>query len=50
MDWKKADIVPMYKSGKSDDPLNYRPASLTSLVAKICESNEKLIDETFRGK
>ena len=36
-DWKTTDIVPTYKNGKKDNPLNYRPVSLTSLVAKICE-------------
>ena len=37
LDWKAADIVPIHKSGKKDDPQNYRPVSLTSVVAKICE-------------
>ena len=36
-EWKRADIVPIYKSGKKDEPLNYRPVSLTSIVCKICE-------------
>ena len=36
-DWKKANIVPIYKGGKREDPMNYRPVSLTSVVAKICE-------------
>ncbi|XP_050714228.1 uncharacterized protein LOC126997279 [Eriocheir sinensis] len=36
-DWKRANMVPIYKGGKREDPLNYRPVSLTSVVAKICE-------------
>ena len=36
-DWKRADVVPIYKSGKKEEPSNYRPVSLTSVVAKICE-------------
>lgn len=36
-DWKRANIVPIYKSGNKRDPLNYRPVSLTSVVAKMCE-------------
>ncbi len=34
-EWKRAKIVPVYKSGKTDEPLNYRPASMTSIVCKI---------------
>ena len=36
-EWKKARIVPIYKAGNSEDPLNYRPVSLTSVVCKLCE-------------
>ncbi len=35
MDWKRANIVPIYKGGSKEDPLNYRPVSLTSIVAKM---------------
>lgn len=36
-DWKRADIVPIHKGGNIEDPTNYRPVSLTSVVAKLCE-------------
>ena len=36
-EWKRANIVPIYKGGKKTEPLNYRPVSLTSVVGKICE-------------
>ena len=36
-DWKRANIVPIFKGGDSQEPSNYRPVSLTSVVAKICE-------------
>lgn len=36
-DWKRANIVPVYEGGNKEDPLNYRPASLLSVVGKLCE-------------
>ena len=38
-EWKRANIVPIYKGGKKTDPLNYtrKPVSVTSFVIKICE-------------
>lgn len=35
--WKQAIVVPVHKKGKKDDPANYRPISLTSIVCKIME-------------
>ncbi|XP_069169369.1 uncharacterized protein [Procambarus clarkii] len=35
--WKQANIVPIYKSGSREDPLNYRPVSLTSVIVKVLE-------------
>ena len=36
-DWKRVDIVPQFKGGNVKNPTNYRPVSLTSVVAEICE-------------
>ena len=36
-DWRKANIVPIYKKGPKNEPGNYRPVSLPSVVCKILE-------------
>ena len=36
-DWKQSHITPVHKGGNFDDPSNYRPISVVSVVAKILE-------------
>ena len=38
VDWRKANVTPIFKKGDRTDPANYRPVSLTSQVCKILES------------
>ena len=37
VDWKKADVAPIYKKGMKNCAANYRPVSLTSVVCKVME-------------
>jgi len=36
-DWRKAIVTPIFKKGKKEDPANYRPVSLTSILGKMME-------------
>ena len=36
-DWKRANVVPIFKKGRKEDPGNYRPVSLTSILGKLFE-------------
>ena len=37
LSWKKAEIVPILKSGDSGEPANTRPFSLLPILSKVCE-------------
>ena len=35
--WKTASVTPLFKGGTQDDPNNFRPISILSVVGKLCE-------------
>ena len=37
MDWKRANVVAIYKKDNKNDPANYRPVSLTCISCKVLE-------------
>ena len=38
LDWKRANVAPIFKKGKRSQACNYRPISLTSQICKLFES------------
>jgi len=38
LDWKLANVTPIFKKGSRNQPENYRPVSLTSQLSKVMES------------
>ncbi len=43
-DWKKAEVIPLYKKGDTRDLGNYRPVGLTSV---ICKAQERLVRQAM---
>ena len=38
LEWKEANIVPLFKKGSRYKSVNYRPVSLTSVICKLLET------------
>jgi hypothetical protein len=60
LDWKSANVAPIFKKGQRSQSANYRPVSLTSHICKLLESiirdfivehlkNHKLIKDSQHG-
>ena len=37
VDWRLANVMPIFKKGRKDDPGSYRPFSLTTVPGKVME-------------
>ncbi|GAB0175493.1 mitochondrial enolase superfamily member 1 [Grus japonensis] len=37
VDWRLANVMPIYKKGQKEDPGNYRPVSLTLVLGQVME-------------
>ena len=37
LDWQKANVSPIFKTGNRSEPANYRPVSITSIPCKLLE-------------
>ena len=50
--WKEAEVVPIFKKGKRDDPGNYRPVSLTTVCGQIMGKNvrKEIVDHLERNE
>ena len=38
LEWKEANIIPLFKKGSRNKSVNYRPVSLTSVISKVLET------------
>ena len=38
LEWKEANIIPLFKKGSRNMSVNYRPVSLTSVICKLLEA------------
>ena len=38
LEWKEANIIPLFKKGSRNKSVNYRPVSLTSVIRKLLET------------
>ena len=51
LEWKEANIIPLFKKGSRNNSENYRPVSLASLICEILERliKDHLVDFLFKN-
>ena len=52
LEWKEANIIPLFKKGSRNKSVNYRPVSLTSVICKLLETiiRDHIIDFLVKHK
>ena len=52
LEWKEANIIPLFKEGSRNKSENYRPVSLTSVICKLLERliKDHLVDFLVKNK
>ena len=52
LEWKEANIIPLFKKGSRNKSVNYRPVSLTSVICKLLETiiRDHMIDFLVKHK
>ena len=52
LEWKEANIIPLFKKGSRSNSVNYRPVSLTSVICKLLETiiRDHMMDFLFKHK
>ena len=52
LEWKEANIIPLFKKGSRNKSKNNRPVSLTSVICKLLErlSKDHLVDFLVKNK
>ena len=52
LEWKEANIIPLFKKGSRNKSENYRPVSLTSVICKLLERliKDHLVDFLVKNK
>ena len=51
LEWKEANIIPIFKKGSRNKSVNYRPVNLTSIICKLLESiRDHIMDFLIKHK
>ena len=52
LEWKEANIIPLFKKGSRNKSVNYRPVSLRSVICKLLEAiiRDHMMDFLFKHK